>query len=141
IMGSGGLIVMDEQSCMPDVARYFMEFCMDESCGKCIPCRVGTVQLHEILTRITNGSATMADLDVMTELCQMMQDTSLCGLGQSAPNPLLSTLKFFRQEYEAHIKDRHCPAGVCEMTEVPILELVEEMYRRVELAKTTEEAA
>lgn len=139
IMGSGGLIVMDEDSCMPDVAKFFIQFCMDESCGKCIPCRVGTVQLHNILERITSGSGTMADLDKMVELCKMMSETSLCGLGQSAPNPTMSTLHYFREEYEAHIKDHRCSAGVCEMTEVPVSELVEEMYRRAE-AKTTEEA-
>lgn len=141
MMGSGGLIVMDDKSCMPDVAKYFMQFCMDESCGKCIPCRVGTVELYEILKRITNGSATPADLQTLEELCVMVQQTSLCGLGQSAPNSLLSTLRFFRDEYEAHIKERRCPAGVCEMTEVPVLELTEELYRRAELAQTTKEVA
>lgn len=105
IMGSGGLVVMDDTTSMPDVAKYFMEFCMDESCGKCVPCRVGTVQLHRILERITAGTATRADLTIMEELCTMMQETSLCGLGQSAPNPLLSTLRYFRHEYEALIKD------------------------------------
>lgn len=100
IMGSGGLIVMDDTTSMPDVAKFFMEFCMDESCGKCVPCRVGTVQLHRILERITAGQATEMDLKNMEELCVMMQETSLCGLGQSAPNPLLSTLRFFRHEYE-----------------------------------------
>ena len=140
IMGSGGLMVMDDKSCMPDVAKFFMEFCMDESCGKCIPCRVGTVQLHNILERITNGSTMMADLEVLEELCVMVQETSLCGLGQSAPNPLLSTLHYFREEYEAHIKERRCPAGVCDMSEVPALELVEELYRRAGLAETTKEA-
>jgi bidirectional [NiFe] hydrogenase diaphorase subunit len=105
IMGSGGLIIMDDTTRMPDVAKYFIEFCMDESCGKCVPCRVGTVQLYRILTRITNGTATRADLDMMAELCLMMKETSLCGLGQSAPNPLLSTLRYFREEYEALISD------------------------------------
>jgi bidirectional [NiFe] hydrogenase diaphorase subunit len=131
IMGSGGLIVMDDKSCMPDVAKYFMEFCMDESCGKCAPCRVGTVQLYRILEKITNGSGTFDDLKMLEELCIMVRDTSLCGLGQSAPNPVLSTLRYFRDEYEAHIKDRRCPAAVCEMTEVPILDLVEELPRRM----------
>ncbi len=130
IMGSGGLIVMDDLSCMPDVAKFFMEFCMDESCGKCVPCRVGTVQLHRILERITNGSATPRDLDILEELCVMVKETSLCGLGQSAPNPLLSTLTYFREEYEAHIKEQRCPAGVCQMTEVPVLQLIEELPRR-----------
>ena len=96
---------MDDTTSMPDVAKFFMEFCMDESCGKCVPCRVGTVQLYRILERITQGIATQADLEIMEELCTLMKETSLCGLGQSAPNPLLSTLKFFREEYEALIKD------------------------------------
>lgn len=126
IMGSGGLIVMDDHSCMPDVAKYFMEFCMDESCGKCVPCRVGTVQMHRLLERITNGSATAADLKQLEALCPFVSQTSLCGLGQSAPNPVLSTLRYFREEYEAHIRDHHCPAGVCEMTEMPLLDLVGE---------------
>jgi bidirectional [NiFe] hydrogenase diaphorase subunit len=131
IMGSGGLIVMDDSSCMPDVAKFFMEFCTDESCGKCVPCRVGTVQMHRILERITDGSATAADLQTLEELCVMVQETSLCGLGMSAPNPVLSTLRFFRDEYEAHIQRRECPAGVCQMTEKPALELVEALPRRI----------
>lgn len=106
IMGSGGLIIMDDTTRMPDVAKYFMEFCMDESCGKCVPCRVGTVQLYRILDRITSGIATRNDVEMMEELCLMMQETSLCGLGQNAPNPLLSTLRFFREEYEALIQDK-----------------------------------
>lgn len=114
IMGSGGLIVMDDQSCMPDVAKFFMEFCMDESCGKCTPCRVGTVQMHRMLDKITNGTATMDDLKRLEELCLMVKESSLCGLGQTAPNPIYSTLRYFRDEYEAHIKDHHCPAGVCQ---------------------------
>ncbi len=120
IMGSGGLIVMDDQSCMPDVAKFFMEFCMDESCGKCGPCRGGTVQMHRILGKITNGSATMDDLARLEELCIMVKETSLCGLGMTAPNPIYSTLRYFRDEYEAHIKDHHCPAGVCQFTEKPL---------------------
>ncbi len=123
IMGSGGLIVMDDRSCMPDVARFFMEFCMDESCGKCAPCRVGTVQMHRILERITNGSATSMDLERLEELCVMVAETSLCGLGQSAPNPILSTLRYFRHEYEAHIHHRTCTAEVCEFSQVPVMEL------------------
>jgi bidirectional [NiFe] hydrogenase diaphorase subunit len=103
IMGSGGMIIMDEQTSMPDVAKFFMEFCMDESCGKCVPCRVGTVQMHRILQRFTDGVATTADLTRLEELCDLVQQTSLCGLGQSAPNPVLSTLRFFRHEYEAQI--------------------------------------
>ena len=134
IMGSGGLIVMDDQSCMPDVAKFFMEFCMDESCGKCVPCRVGTVQMYRILQRITDGSATRQDLQTLEELCTMVRETSLCGLGQSAPNPVLSTLKYFRHEYEDHIERRDCEAGVCEMTEVPVMALVEELPRRIRAA-------
>ena len=134
IMGSGGLIVMDDTSCMPDVAKFFMDFCTDESCGKCVPCRVGTVQMYRILSRITNGSATHADLQTLEELCTMVRETSLCGLGQSAPNPVLSTLRFFREEYEAHITRRECPAGICQMTEAPVLELDEELPRRIRAA-------
>lgn len=125
IMGSGGLIIMDDHSCMPDVARFFIEFCMDESCGKCVPCRVGTAQMYQLLKRMTNGSARMADLARLEALCTMAKETSLCGLGQSAPNPVLSTLRYFRDEYETHIKDRRCPAAVCRMTERPILALIE----------------
>jgi bidirectional [NiFe] hydrogenase diaphorase subunit len=113
IMGSGGMIVMDDTSCMVDVARYFMDFCREESCGKCIPCRVGTTQLHTLLTRICEGDATMDDLDRLERLSDMVKHTSLCGLGQSAPNPVFSTLRFFREEYLAHVRDRTCPAGVC----------------------------
>jgi len=101
IMGSGGMIVMDQSTRMVDVAHYFMEFCRDESCGKCIPCRVGTVQLHQLLSKIREGKATPVDLDLLEELCDMVKHTSLCGLGQSAPNPVLSTLRYFRDEYEA----------------------------------------
>ncbi len=124
IMGSGGLIIMDERSCMVDVAKFFMEFCMDESCGKCVPCRVGTVQMHHLLDRITNGSATMQDLETLKELCVMVRETSLCGLGQSAPNPVLSTIHYFLDEYKAHIVDRHCPAEVCTLDQVPVSEMV-----------------
>jgi NADH:ubiquinone oxidoreductase subunit F (NADH-binding) len=116
IVGSGGLIVMDETSCMPDVARFFMEFCMDESCGKCIPCRVGTKQMLVLLTKICTGQATMRDLEMLEELAGMVQQASLCGLGQTAPNPLLSTLRYFRDEYVAHIVEKRCPAGVCKMS-------------------------
>lgn len=115
IMGSGGMIVMDETSCMVDVARYFMDFCMSESCGKCIPCRVGTAQMHGLLTKISEGRATMDDLTLLEELCDLVRNTSLCGLGQSAPNPVLSTLRYFRDEYLAHILDKKCPAGVCQI--------------------------
>lgn len=124
IMGSGGLIVMDDHSCMPDVAKFFMDFCMDESCGKCVPCRVGTVQMHRLLERITNGSATDDDLVRLEALCPMVSETSLCGLGQSAPNPVISTLRYFRDEYQAHIRERRCPAGVCTMDQLPIMNLV-----------------
>jgi bidirectional [NiFe] hydrogenase diaphorase subunit len=113
IMGSGGMIVMDESSCMVDVAKYFMDFCMTESCGKCIPCRVGTYQMHRILTAIGNMTATQQDLKMLEELCDLLKHTSLCGLGQSAPNPVVSTLKSFAEEYRAHIHDHKCPAGVC----------------------------
>jgi bidirectional [NiFe] hydrogenase diaphorase subunit len=112
-MGSGGMIVMDETTKMVDVARFFMEFCMDESCGKCIPCRAGTVQMHEILHRITQGQATGDDLDMLQQLAGLLREASLCGLGQTAPNPVMSTLRYFREEYEAHIKEGRCPAGHC----------------------------
>ncbi len=113
-MGSGGMIVMDDTSCMVEVARYFMDFCREESCGKCVPCRVGTTQLHMLLTAITEGRATLNDLDKLERLATMVRDTSLCGLGQGAPNPVFSTLRYFRDEYLAHI-DGRCPAGVCTM--------------------------
>jgi bidirectional [NiFe] hydrogenase diaphorase subunit len=113
IMGSGGMIVMDESSCMVDVAKYFMDFCMTESCGKCIPCRVGTYQMHRILTAISTMSATQQDMTMLEELCDLLKHTSLCGLGQSAPNPVVSTLRSFAEEYRAHIDDHKCPAGVC----------------------------
>jgi len=113
IMGSGGMIVLDDHSCMVDVAKYFMDFCREESCGKCVPCRVGTVQLHRILAKITSGEASLEDLSTLEQLCDMVSATSLCGLGQNAPNPVVSTLRYFRDEYLAHITDRVCPAGVC----------------------------
>src|SRR5215472_55802 len=115
IMGSGGMIVMDESSCMVDVAKYFMEFCMTESCGKCVPCRVGTYQMHRILSAITNMTATENDLKTLEELCDLVKHTSLCGLGQSSPNPVLSTLRYFLAEYKAHVREHRCPAGVCAM--------------------------
>ena len=118
IMGSGGLIVMDETSCMVDVARFFMEFCMDESCGKCIPCRAGTLQMHDILERITQGRASDEDLATLKDLATLLRETSLCGLGQTAPNPVISTLKYFPEEYEAHIHERRCPAGHCQLAPV-----------------------
>jgi bidirectional [NiFe] hydrogenase diaphorase subunit len=115
IIGSGGLIVMDDTACMVDVARYFMEFCRGESCGKCVPCRAGTVQMHAILTRITEGRADERDLGLLEQLADLLTRTSLCGLGQSAANPLMSTLEHFRGEYMAHILEKRCPAGVCRM--------------------------
>ena len=98
---------------MVDIAKFFLEFTVDESCGKCTPCRIGTKRLYEMLCKVTEGKATMEDLDKMEELCHYIKDNSLCGLGQSAPNPVLSTLKYFREEYEAHVRDKVCPAGVC----------------------------
>jgi NADP-reducing hydrogenase subunit HndC len=121
IMGSGGLVVMDEDSCMVDVARFFLEFCCDESCGKCPPCRVGTKQLLGLLERICRGEAEEADLDKLEELCHIVRDASLCGLGQTAPNPVLTTLRYFRDEYLAHVRDKRCPARVCrELTDYTI---------------------
>lgn len=122
IMGSGGMIVMDEDTCMVDVAKYFMSFCMKESCGKCIPCRVGTAQMHHLLDKITRGEATLDDLDLLESLCDTVKHTSLCGLGQAAPNPVLSTLKFFRHEYMAHIVEKRCPSGICQMQHASVLE-------------------
>lgn len=113
MMGSGGLIVMDEDTCMVDIAKFFLEFTVDESCGKCTPCRVGTKRLYEMLDKISKGQATLEDLDKMEELCYFIKENSLCGLGQTAPNPVLSTLRYFRKEYEAHIVDKVCPASVC----------------------------
>jgi len=119
IMGSGGMIVMDEYSCMVDVARYFMEFCMSESCGKCLPCRVGTREMYELLSRIVQGRASMGDMEMLEELCETVKATSLCGLGQSAPNPVLSTVRYFKDEYLAHITDHVCPAGQCQLEDAP----------------------
>ena len=113
MMGSGGLIVMDEDNCMVDIAKFFLEFTVDESCGKCTPCRIGTKRMYEMLDKITKGNATLEDLDKLEELCYYIKANSLCGLGQTAPNPVLSTLKNFRNEYEAHVVDKKCPAGVC----------------------------
>ena len=113
MMGSGGLIVMDEDTCMVDIAKFFLEFTVDESCGKCTPCRIGTKRLLEMLDKITKGQATLEDIDKMEELCYYIKDNSLCGLGQTAPNPVLSTLKYFRDEYVSHVVDKKCPAGVC----------------------------
>jgi len=113
MMGSGGMIVMDEDTCMVDVARYFLSFLVEESCGKCTPCREGTYQLYTILNRITSGEGREGDIELLEELCEMIKDASLCALGKTAPNPVLTTLRYFRDEYETHIKDKKCPAGVC----------------------------
>ena len=113
MMGSGGLIVMDEDNCMVDIAKFFLNFTVDESCGKCTPCRVGTKRLLEMLDKITSGKGTLEDLDKLEELCYYIKQNSLCGLGQTAPNPVLATLKFFREEYVSHVVDKKCPAGVC----------------------------
>ncbi|MBR2121491.1 MAG: NADH-quinone oxidoreductase subunit NuoF [Lachnospiraceae bacterium] len=113
MMGSGGLIVMDEDNCMVDIAKFFLEFTVDESCGKCTPCRLGTKRMYEILDRITKGQGTLEDLDKLQELAAYIKDNALCGLGQTAPNPILSTLRYFKDEYIAHVVDKKCPAGVC----------------------------
>ncbi len=120
-MGSGGLIVMDDTSCMVDVAKYFQDFCRDESCGKCVPCRVGTTQMWMLLDQITRGEATLDDLAQLERLAHIVQKMSLCGLGQGAPNPIFSTLRYFRDEYLAHIVDRVCPAGVCTITPAEVM--------------------
>ncbi len=114
MMGSGGLIVMDEDNCMVDIAKFFLEFTVDESCGKCTPCRIGTKRLYEMLEKVTSGNATLEDIDKMEKLCYYIKNNSLCGLGQTAPNPVLSTLKYFKDEYMAHVVDKKCPAGVCQ---------------------------
>ncbi len=113
MVGSGGLIIMDDDNCMVDIAKFFLEFTVDESCGKCTPCRIGTKRLLEYLDKITKGQATLKDLDDLEELCYYIKENSLCGLGQTAPNPILSTLKYFKDEYIAHIVDKKCPAAVC----------------------------
>jgi NADH-quinone oxidoreductase subunit F len=113
IMGSGGMVVMDTGTCMVDVAKFFLNFTQNESCGKCTFCRIGTKRMLEILTRITEGKGRMEDLDLLEELSERIKKTSLCGLGQTAPNPVLTTLKYFRDEYIAHIQEHRCPAGVC----------------------------
>ena len=121
IMGSGGMIVMDDTSCMVDVAKYFMDFCREESCGKCIPCRVGTYQLHLLLSRISQGEASLDDLRRLEELAGMVSRTSLCGLGQNAPNPVFSTLRYFRDEYLEHVEQRTCRAGVCPVADREVI--------------------
>lgn len=123
MMGSGGLIVMDETTCMVDIAKFFLDFTVEESCGKCTPCRVGTKRLLEILDKITEGKGTLEDIDRMEKLCYYIKENSLCGLGQTAPNPVLSTLKFYRDEYEAHVTEHRCPAGQCKaLTNYVIIE-------------------
>ena len=123
MMGSGGLIVMDDTTCMVDIAKFFLEFTVDESCGKCTPCRVGTRRLLEILNKITSGNGTLEDIDRLEELCNYLKENSLCALGQTAPNPVLSTLHYFRDEYIAHVTEKRCPAGACKaLTNYYILE-------------------
>ena len=113
MMGSGGMIVMDEDNCMVDMARYYLNFLADESCGKCIPCRAGIEQMVKILNRICEGKGEPGDIELLEEISEVVRDVSLCALGQTAPNPVLSTIKYFRDEYEAHIEQKRCPAGVC----------------------------
>ena len=113
MMGSGGLIVMDEDTCMVDIAKFFLEFTVDESCGKCTPCRIGTRRLYQFIDKVTRGEAELEDIDKIKELCAHMKSTSLCALGQSTPNPVISTMHYFEDEYIAHVKDKTCPSGVC----------------------------
>ncbi|HOS19371.1 MAG TPA: NADH-ubiquinone oxidoreductase-F iron-sulfur binding region domain-containing protein, partial [Clostridia bacterium] len=113
MMGSGGMIVMDEDNCMVNIAKFFLEFTVDESCGKCPPCRIGTRRMLEILNKICDGKGEEGDLEKLEKLARNIKATALCGLGQTAPNPVLSTIRYFRDEYEAHIRDKRCPAGVC----------------------------
>lgn len=127
MMGSGGMIVMDDTSCMVSVARFFVEFCMTESCGKCIPCRAGTAQMYTLLSRFCNGTGTLHDLELLEDLCDTVKSTSLCGLGQTAPNPVLSTLKYFRSEYIDHIVHKRCPAGVCNLKTAQAAEMGQEV--------------
>jgi NADP-reducing hydrogenase subunit HndC len=113
MMGSGGMIVLDEDNCMVDIAKFFLQFTVDESCGKCTPCRVGTKRMYQILEKIVDGKGTLEDLDKLESLAEQIKQNALCGLGQTAPNPVLSTINCFRDEYVAHIVDKKCPAGVC----------------------------
>ena len=113
MMGSGGMIVVDNTTCMVDLARFFLNFTMDESCGKCTPCREGTRRMYHILEKITKGEGEEGDIALLEELANYIKDTSLCGLGTTAPNPVISTLRYFRDEYEAHVKEKRCPAGSC----------------------------
>jgi len=113
IMGSGGMVVMDEDTCMVNMARFFLDFTTKESCGKCIHCRIGTKRMHEVLTRITEGEGREGDVELLVELCEGIKDGALCGLGQTAPNPVLTAIKYFREEFDAHINEKRCPAGEC----------------------------
>jgi len=113
IMGSGGLVVMDEDTCMVDIARYFLDFSQRESCGQCIPCRLGTRQMFEILSDITKGNGRPGDINLLLELSEAIKRSSICGLGKTAPNPVVTTIRYFKDEYEAHINDKRCPAGIC----------------------------
>lgn len=140
IMGSGGLIVMGEGTCMIDVARFFMEFCMEESCGKCTPCRAGTTQMRRLLERIGSGAAVERDLEHLDGLCRLLCGASLCGLGSSAPNPVLSTLEHFRDEYLAHVRERRCPAGVCRMSELPAALQTDQLLERIAAGRLDGEA-
>ncbi len=133
MMGSGGLIVLDEDNCMVDIAKFFLEFTVDESCGKCTPCRIGTRRMLEILEKITNGNGTLEDLDRLEELANHVKSTSLCGLGQTAPNPIISTLRYFRDEYIAHVVDKKCPSGVCK--NLVSYEIVDEKCKRCTACK------
>src|SRR5699024_10282003 len=114
IMGSGGMVVMDEDNCMVDIARFFLDFTVEESCGKCVPCREGTKRMLEILERITEGKGEEGDIERLERLSETITDASLCGLGQTAANPVVTTIKYFREEYEAHVRDKKCPAGHCQ---------------------------
>jgi NADH-quinone oxidoreductase subunit F len=113
MMGSGGMVVMDESTCMVDVAKYFLTFLQDESCGKCVPCRMGVARMLEIVTDIASGRGRPEQIALLEELAETIGETALCGLGKTAPNPVLSTLRYFAEEYEAHVNEKHCPAGVC----------------------------
>ena len=131
IMGSGGLIVLDEDDCMVNIAKFFLEFTMEESCGQCVPCRVGLKQMYDILDRITRGEGREEDIELLEKLGKEIQTTSLCGLGQSAPNPVLSTIKYFREEYMEHIKERKCRAGVCQFKKEEKLETAIEKIKDI----------
>ena len=135
IMGSGGMIVMDENTCMVDIARYYTAFLNDESCGKCLSCREGTRKRLNILTDISEGRGREGDIELLEELAQAVKDVSLCGLGQTAGNPVLASIRYFREEYEEHVNQHKCSAGVCQFTEVPVMELIEELPRRIQASK------